>query len=478
MSNLQKYLTNDPQITFWKAPLYQLSNFQSFSRHLYFESSLDFGGESVCYLFSDTVSTIGNSMLNNIILELVLPDINLIPENSISPAISLYLNSVATIASRISDNIDSIMQNNSILTNIINDLTINIQYATSQLNILTHILDSPYLIHVANMLMITERIPYMDTTALVKYLETDFYQYYQELDKIAKIPQGFNWVANLAHHMIDTITIQSGNKTLDTHTGDWYHIYSKLLMDPKLLDSYQKMIGNRDSLVIPSYQKKSAVIYLPLQFWFCQDISSSIPLMAVHDNDITITVKLNPVDKLFNNTTNTELNLSLTSANLIVNYYTLDDYETKIMAVNNHIFVMPTLQYHNILINNQRGMVKFQLSDSTKFLIWYFKSGSRTIPATNIKLFFGNDKMAPEYPEFYSQVQQTEFFNGFIPNYYCYSFARLPADIQPSGSANLGQINVIMLMFQLEDIAENIQIYAVSNNILSIKNGAIMPVWL
>ena len=63
-----------------------------------------------------------------------------------------------------------------------------------------------------------------------------------------------------------------------------------------LSESYSKLIGNDDSI----YQNNGTpnYIYTPLIFWFCKDISKSIPLVSLMNSKLNINTRTNKLENL------------------------------------------------------------------------------------------------------------------------------------------------------------------------------------
>ena len=61
-------------------------------------------------------------------------------------------------------------------------------------------------------------------------------------------------------------------------------------------DNYNKLIGNTNDI----YQNKGVnnFIYTPLLFWFCNDISQSLPLVALMNSKLKINSRTNKLENL------------------------------------------------------------------------------------------------------------------------------------------------------------------------------------
>ncbi|AYV80906.1 MAG: NCLDV major capsid protein [Harvfovirus sp.] len=106
----------------------------------------------------------------------------------------------------------------------------------------------------------------------------------------------FAWVRKIGFALIKTIDIVINEQLIDRHYGEWLNIWYEL-MGPRQGDGLYKMIGNISELVEFSPQKDSYEVYIPLQFWFCRNSGSSLPLVALQYSEVKINVELNDLEK-------------------------------------------------------------------------------------------------------------------------------------------------------------------------------------
>ena len=84
--------------------------------------------------------------------------------------------------------------------------------------------------------------------------------------------------------------------SIDNYSNDFLHIYQSHNIKKELIDSYNKLIGNNNDIYInkpvPNY------IYTPFIFWFCRDISLSLPLVGLMNSKINIEARTNKLENL------------------------------------------------------------------------------------------------------------------------------------------------------------------------------------
>jgi len=109
----------------------------------------------------------------------------------------------------------------------------------------------------------------------------------------------FAWVKKVGLAVVNYIDIEIGNILVNRHYGDYLNIWYELVLNLGLKKGYNKMIGNIDILTDYSNGKSSYGLYIPLNFWFCQDSGLALPVVAMIHNEIKIHVQFNNFDKCY-----------------------------------------------------------------------------------------------------------------------------------------------------------------------------------
>tara|TARA_B100001121_G_scaffold265053_1_gene246846 strand:+ start:1513 stop:3486 length:1974 start_codon:yes stop_codon:yes gene_type:complete len=136
-------------------------------------------------------------------------------------------------------------------------------------------------------------------TNIINYLEyyhSNKVYFQKEFDKINEGKLFYKWVDNLAHHYFNNFEFDIDGVIVDNYSNDFLHIYQSHNIKKESKDSYNKLIGNSDDIYInkgvPNY------IYTPLLFWFCKDISLSLPLVGLMNSKLNINTRTNKLDNL------------------------------------------------------------------------------------------------------------------------------------------------------------------------------------
>jgi hypothetical protein len=122
---------------------------------------------------------------------------------------------------------------------------------------------------------------------------------YIQLENKTLIDKKFAWVNKIGLALINFVEIEIGGSIIERHYGDWLNIWNEITTSTGHKPGYNKMIGNISELTEYSQTKQSHILYIPLAFWFCQDVGLALPLIALIHNDVKIHVEFNDVDKCY-----------------------------------------------------------------------------------------------------------------------------------------------------------------------------------
>jgi hypothetical protein len=411
-----------------------------------------------------------------------------------------------------------------------------------------------------------------------------------DLPNIPTLPNNakVRWINNIGYGLIKTVEFEVGGKIIDSSYGDWLYIWNEL--NKRDLDY---IIGNVPELIEYSSSKNGYRLYVPLSFYFCRNVSLSLPIIALEYNEVKINVEFNDISnclivgpthyicledsiclfkpyemlqiddtdnyvqfinfdssslkmgyvKMDNNVglaigivltgletryqtkvydpstnqfkmikTNDEIlnltksnmtfrniyNLTLVDAYLLVDYVYLDNLERLKFAKSNHEYLIDVCQFDNDkMIFNSNNKIKIGYFNPTKEIIIraqydymindYYKdtfnyttsfnpkNAKSLIKKIMIKLNGFNREI--DYDKmFYTYIQALQHHSSLPPlGLFMYSFSLKPFDSQPSGSCNFSKIDDITIDITVEPISYNrtakIKIYAFSWNIFRIMDG-------
>jgi hypothetical protein len=133
----------------------------------------------------------------------------------------------------------------------------------------------------------------------------------------------FQWVPNLGYNMIRSVSVLINGTAICTHTGEWMKLYSYMTHDANKRKMIDRMVGNLPELYDPAndgqrnnqyphsissgsnltQQGQSSILgrnlVIPLHFWFCEDVGSALPLIALQYSEVEIVVEFASIYDLF-----------------------------------------------------------------------------------------------------------------------------------------------------------------------------------
>lgn len=162
----------------------------------------------------------------------------------------------------------------------------------------------------------------------------------------------FAWVRKIGYYIIKSIDIKIGEKLIDRHYGEWINIWSELTNKNK--DKLDKMIGNIDDLITYSFTKNSYKLFIPLYFWFCRDISLSLPILCLQYNNVCIDLELEDFKNCYKVSPTHSILLNDSICNFETDEYIIQEIDDDNIAVGQFSYFdeKTNLLYYSNISNN------------------------------------------------------------------------------------------------------------------------------
>ena len=134
----------------------------------------------------------------------------------------------------------------------------------------------------------------------------------------------FRWVRNVGQRIIHMASVRLDSQLIDQLYGEWLVIWNELAMSVDKRDAYDTMTGNVADLSSPSTPNgyvhiinnkivmnnypvasrghpsiRGRRIVVPLPFWFTQNPSLALPLVALQYQLLEVTLELRPVAEMY-----------------------------------------------------------------------------------------------------------------------------------------------------------------------------------
>ena len=294
-------------------------------------------------------------------------------------------------------------------------------------------------------------------------------------------------------NLIENVEVEIGGQKIDKHYSQWLDIYNELF---ETSHDYRTVMSTKVNTVSEtSATSGTATVYLPLRFWFNRNPGLALPLIALQYHEVKINLKINSAGNFFGVTSDTAANrdaadsasdvttatadkvlLSLTSAELLVNYLYLDTDERRRFAQVSHEYLIEQVQHTGA---ESEATIDMNFNHPVKALFW--TGGSWT----NVKLQLnGHDRAAEQPHDYYHLVQPYESGLGHSGKQMngtrgwatvaaggdvgMYSFCLKPAEHQPSGTCNFSRIDNARLNVGGTGV---LHLFAMNYNVLRIMSG-------
>jgi hypothetical protein len=179
--------------------------------------------------------------------------------------------------------------------------------------------------------------------------------------------QDFRWVDYVGHRLIKQCEVEIGGQRVDRQYGDWMQIWTQLATDGGCIGALDSMIGHTADLCIqksgdagaelsgacsgdevtdsctPYKGTPAKTLYVPLQFWFCRNAGSAIPLIALQYHEVRVNIDFETWQNCVAPADFTAK--SLAGASLYVDYVYLDTEERRRFAQQSHEYLIEQVQF-------------------------------------------------------------------------------------------------------------------------------------
>ena len=322
--------------------------------------------------------------------------------------------------------------------------------------------------------------------------------------------RAFGYCNGVGNAIAKVIELRIGGELIDRHTSEWLDIYGDLTVKPGCKDNYYTMIQKYDDNYYTTTSFTGGRVYIPLQFWFCRNITARnsslvFPLNSLYNSTIELTIEFrNLLDILVtdDNILTGAPSLEIQDTQLLVDYIILEEQErNRYVTVPKQLNIINQIQTYEFSVEANTTEKTFSLK-SMKYLITellfvlrrndsenfndyfnYSKTNLNDIvnksnPIKTVRLMFdGRDRIKTTQASTFTQLEPTKVHTNTPVNKFIhvYSFALEPEKVeQPNGMCNFSELQEPMLHLSFNtDIADStLFIYAVNYNMLISKEGS------
>ena len=319
----------------------------------------------------------------------------------------------------------------------------------------------------------------------------------------------FGYCNGVGNAIAQNIALRIGGNLIDQHTSEWLDIYGQLTVKPGCKDNYFSMIQKYDDASYTTTSFTGGKIYIPLQFWFCRNISNRnsslvLPLCSLYNSTIELTLDIRTLADILvseDGVLTGMPNLNIIDSSLLIDYIILEEQERRqYISKPNQMNIINQLQSFVYDIGAGITETSFSLKSmrypviEIAFVVRrndsqnandYFNYSNQNAsnfsnkknPISSVRLIFdGSDRIKKTDANVFtilepSKVHTNVPLNQFI---HIYSFALEPEKIeQPNGICNFSELQepLLHLTFTTPVVASTIYIYAVNYNVLINNEG-------
>jgi hypothetical protein len=214
------------------------------------------------------------------------------------------------------------------------------------------------------------------------------------------------WLDFIGEQLVAQVEVEIGGQRIDRQYGDWMHVWNQLTQSSEQQRGYYQMIGNTTQLTYitdPSFADVSGpcsaaggpsqvcaprnalpetTLYIPLNFWFCNNPGLALPLIALQYHEVKINIDFRPIGECLwavktlaatagNQQTSAAYQQSLVAASLYIDYIFLDTDERRKMAQNPHEYLIEQLQFTgDESVGSSSNKIKLNFNHPCKELVW------------------------------------------------------------------------------------------------------------
>ena len=203
----------------------------------------------------------------------------------------------------------------------------------------------------------------------------------------------------IGYILLKKIEVEIGGQIIDTHYGEWLYLWECLTSNFDTSVKLDSMVGgayNGTYTTNTSCGGRPAVLYIPLQFWFCRNPGLALPLIALQYHEVRFNITLGAATDLASK--GAYSSISQAAANLpdiqdmamYMDYIYLDVEERRRFAQESHEYLIDQLQTGiPQTINTASGRLDLTLNHPVKELIWVFQDARKTDCGSDVTATIG-----------------------------------------------------------------------------------------
>uniref|UniRef100_A0A6C0B5Q5 Major capsid protein N-terminal domain-containing protein n=1 Tax=viral metagenome TaxID=1070528 RepID=A0A6C0B5Q5_9ZZZZ len=220
--------------------------------------------------------------------------------------------------------------------------------------------------------------------------------------------------APFAYNFIEYIDLYIGDQLIDRHYGEWLHICHDLFENSQKSLALAKMVELNTST-----NDSAKRLYIPLKFWFNNDVGMSLPLLALQYSDVKFEIKFNKKTEVskFSSGQAMESAITIKEVKILVENIYLDQDERRAFSSSKHEYLITQVQssLNNTISNLDNLWGNTDAAATTKFQALRHKIDLRFTHPVKELFWTIQDKTGIKIPHINAAataVAQTESFTN------------------------------------------------------------------
>jgi hypothetical protein len=150
----------------------------------------------------------------------------------------------------------------------------------------------------------------------------------------------------IGYNFIDHIDLMIGGQFMERHYGDWLSLYQEFFQDKRKEFALSYMVASHDT------RSNVKSIYIPMRFWFNNDVGQSLPLIALSNSNIRLEVRLQSKERIATYSKNLldssktidHQDLRINRMRMLCEYVHLDKEERILFSSKSHEYLITQVQ--------------------------------------------------------------------------------------------------------------------------------------
>lgn len=219
----------------------------------------------------------------------------------------------------------------------------------------------------------------------------------------------WGWIKHIGHNIIDKVTLQIGNRKIDSIDNNWLNIWHDLTKKDSQEEGYNNLIGNTEFATKIEYATGTSLdrkikLFIPLHFYFTKKYNLALPILSLIYSKVNLIINIKNKNLLYNKSSHSNFTVvpQINNMTILTDYINLDRIEKNYFSSSPLEYLVEQVYSHYQEINNNEMNIILPFKHSVKALFWQILSNKYT---TN-QVYLSND----------AEISTKKFILSFFKN--------------------------------------------------------------